>query len=60
MTTRRLHLWVLAWLGACERAPKQVFVTHGERVAADSLRQHIQQELGFRAHAPEHDEVHAV
>ena len=29
---------LLAWLGACEAAPRHVFVTHGEAVPADCLR----------------------
>ncbi len=51
---------LLAWLGGCERAPRQVFVTHGERPAADSLRRRIVEDLGMRARAPEHDGVHGL
>ena len=45
---------LLAWLGACQRPPRQVFVTHGEAVPADALRRAIQDELGYPARVPEH------
>lgn len=48
---------LLRWLGACERPPREVFMTHGEPVAADALRLRIQDDLGFRARAVEHGEV---
>jgi metallo-beta-lactamase family protein len=48
---------LLDWVGACERPPRQVFVTHGEPVAADALRRLIGDELGFRAHVPEYQET---
>ncbi|MDJ0868047.1 MAG: MBL fold metallo-hydrolase [Myxococcota bacterium] len=44
---------LLAWVGACERAPREVFVTHGEPVAADTLRRRLQEQHGVRARAPE-------
>lgn len=44
---------LLAWLAECRRPPKQVFVTHGEPVAADTLRQLTEERLGFPAWAPE-------
>ena len=45
---------LLAWLGACERPPRRVYVIHGEAAAADLLRQRIQQQLGFAAEVAEH------
>jgi metallo-beta-lactamase family protein len=48
---------LLAWLADCERPPRRVFVTHGEPVPADCLRRLVEDELGFRAHAPEYREV---
>lgn len=47
---------LLAWLGACERAPRRVFVTHGEPVPADTLRREIQDTLGHAVHVPEYQE----
>jgi len=48
---------LLAWLARCQRPPKQVYVTHGEPVAADTLRQLTQERLGFPACVPEQDDV---
>lgn len=47
---------LLDWLRPLERAPERVFVTHGEPVAADSLRQKLERELGWRAVVPEQDD----
>jgi metallo-beta-lactamase family protein len=34
--------------------PQQVYITHGEPLASDALRQGIERQLGWRALAPEH------
>jgi metallo-beta-lactamase family protein len=47
---------ILDWLKGFERAPKTTFVTHAEPVAADSLRRHIEEKLGWKVHVPEHGE----
>lgn len=47
---------LLAWLAKLPAAPRRVFVTHGEPVAADSLRQAIEERLGFPARVPEYRE----
>jgi metallo-beta-lactamase family protein len=48
---------LLDWLRPL-RAPRRVFVTHGEPVAADSLRQRLEHELHWSATVPEQgDEV---
>jgi len=44
---------LLDWLGACERPPRQVFVTHGEPVASDTIRQLSEERLGFSACVPD-------
>ncbi|MBS0470640.1 MAG: MBL fold metallo-hydrolase [Proteobacteria bacterium] len=44
---------LMGWLKRAPRAPKQVFVTHGEPLAADTLRRKIVEELGWTATAPE-------
>lgn len=46
----------LAWMKNFRTAPKTTFVTHGESVAADALRQHIERELHWRVYIPEHRE----
>lgn len=45
---------LLQWLGTMPEAPAQVYVVHGEREAADTLRSRIENELGWRALVPEH------
>ena len=48
---------LLDWLARCETPPKQVYVTHGEPVAADTLRQLTEERLGFPASVPDQDDV---
>lgn len=45
---------ILAWLRTAPRAPRSVFVTHGEPDAADALRMSIERKLGWTAHVPEY------
>jgi metallo-beta-lactamase family protein len=45
---------LLAWLKRLPHAPKQVYVTHGEPTAADSLRQAIEEQLRWPCEVPEH------
>ncbi len=44
---------LLRWIGKLPAPPRQVFVTHGEPAAADSLRLAIQDTHGFAASVPE-------
>jgi metallo-beta-lactamase family protein len=49
---------ILGWLRHFKRAPKTVFITHGEPDAADALRRHITEDLGWTCSVPEfRDEV---
>lgn len=48
---------LLAWLGRLPEPPRQVFVTHGEPVAADSLRQAIEERHGWPCSVPELGQV---
>ncbi|WP_233243686.1 MBL fold metallo-hydrolase [Bacterioplanes sanyensis] len=48
------YVEIIDWLKRSECQPKQVFVTHGEASAADSMRLHIQDELGWSAEVPEY------
>lgn len=48
---------VIEWLRSALSEPEGVFVTHGEAVAADTLRRRIQEELRWPARVPEHGEV---
>jgi metallo-beta-lactamase family protein len=45
---------VLQWIRRIKRAPKRVYVVHGEREASDALRWRIHHELGIPAQAVEH------
>ena len=44
---------MLDWLRAANMRPRRVFVTHGEAAAADAMRRHIQDSLGWPAEVPE-------
>ena len=48
---------ITGWLSATKRAPRGVFVTHGEPDAADAMRQHLRDALGWEANVPEHLET---
>ncbi|MBS0571373.1 MAG: MBL fold metallo-hydrolase [Proteobacteria bacterium] len=48
---------ILHWLGGFRRPPRAVFVTHGEPVAADTLRQRIDHGLLWNVSVPEHAQV---
>jgi len=45
---------LLAWIGALPSAPQRVFVTHGEPVAADALRQAIGERHRWPCSVPEY------
>ena len=51
---------LLAWIGALPAPPKRVFLTHGEPVAADSLRQAIEERHGWPSVVPEYRDVVAL
>jgi metallo-beta-lactamase family protein len=51
---------LLRWIGKLPRAPRQVFVTHGEPVAADSLRQAIEEQHRWPCRVPEHLQAFAL
>lgn len=45
---------LLDWIGRLPRAPRRVFATHGEPVAADSLRQTIEEKFGWSCTVPDY------
>jgi metallo-beta-lactamase family protein len=45
---------LLEWIGRLPRAPRRVFATHGEPVAADSLRQAIEEKYGWSCTVPDY------
>jgi len=48
---------MLEWLQNFQVPPKNTFITHGEPVASDALRQQIERRLGWRTHVPDHREI---
>ncbi|MDE2300254.1 MAG: MBL fold metallo-hydrolase, partial [Burkholderiales bacterium] len=48
---------LLAWVGALPAAPQRVFVTHGEPVPADALRQAIEERHRWPCSVPEFRDV---
>ena len=48
---------IIAWLGGFESAPKTTFITHGEPVAADAMRLHIEEELRWKTIVPDYLET---
>jgi metallo-beta-lactamase family protein len=45
---------ILEWLRGFGQAPRRTFVTHGELAAADAMRRHIQDTLGWNVEVPEY------
>jgi metallo-beta-lactamase family protein len=45
---------LLAWVGALPSMPRRIFVTHGEPVAADALRQAVEERHGASCTVPEY------
>ncbi|QQR79932.1 MAG: MBL fold metallo-hydrolase [Deltaproteobacteria bacterium] len=45
---------IMAWLGKFSKAPKKVFITHGEPLASEALRKRIQEELRWNCHIPDY------
>ncbi|MFS8086236.1 MAG: MBL fold metallo-hydrolase RNA specificity domain-containing protein, partial [Acidobacteriota bacterium] len=48
---------ILTWLGAFRRPPQMTYVTHGDPVAADAMRLHVEETLHWRCRVPEHLET---
>lgn len=51
---------ILSWLGNFGRPPRQVFLTHGEAVAADILRHRIEERFGWACRVPGYLETYAL
>lgn len=48
---------ILTWLGGFDRPPQTTFITHGEPVAADAMRHHIEEQLHWRVVVPDYLET---
>ena len=51
------YMEMIDWLKGFESPPKKTFLTHGEPVAADAMRLHIQEQLHWQAVVPEYLET---
>jgi metallo-beta-lactamase family protein len=47
---------MLTWLKRFSTPPSRLFITHGEPVPADTLRQRVEEELGWECSVPEYGE----
>jgi metallo-beta-lactamase family protein len=45
---------IITWLTGIETPPKKTFITHGEPVAADAMRRHIEEQLHWSVEVPEY------
>lgn len=45
---------IIDWLGGIDAPPKRTFITHGEPVAADAMRHHIEEHLHWAVEVPEY------
>lgn len=48
------YVEILQWLKQFKQAPKLTFVTHGESVAADAMRLHIEEQLKWQTCVPDY------
>jgi len=48
------YVEILGWLKHFETPPHQTFITHGEADAADAMRLHIEEDLGWSVSIPEY------
>lgn len=48
---------ILAWLGGFVTPPKKTFIVHGEPIAADAMRIHIEEKLKWRVEIPDYLET---
>jgi metallo-beta-lactamase family protein len=48
---------IIRWMGASAKAPKRVFITHGEPLASEALRKKAEERLGWHCTVPEYRDV---
>lgn len=47
---------IMRWASGFQNPPKKTFVVHGEPDSSDTLRQRLEEQLGWNVHVPEHGE----
>jgi len=48
---------IIDWLKGFESAPRKTFIVHGEPVAADAMRKHVEEQLNWNVLVPEYLET---
>jgi metallo-beta-lactamase family protein len=48
---------IIGWLRNFQKPPRRTFITHGEPVAADTLRLRIEEQLGWETYVPDYMET---
>ena len=48
---------ILQWMSGFKTPPKKTFITHGEPVAADAMRLHIEEDLHWNTYVPDYLET---
>ena len=48
---------LIRWLSHLDSPPRQVFLTHGDEEAAESLAKHIRDQMKWNVSVPEYQEV---
>lgn len=48
---------IITWLRGFESAPKKTFIVHGEPLAADAMRLHVEEQLHWHAEVPDYLET---
>lgn len=48
---------IINWLSALKKPPEKIFITHGDPAAADGLRFHLKDQLGWDSNIPEFNET---
>lgn len=51
------YLEILDWLRGFESVPKRTFITHGEPIAADAMRHHIEEKMHWQTFVPDYLET---
>ncbi|MDP1709216.1 MAG: MBL fold metallo-hydrolase [Gammaproteobacteria bacterium] len=54
------YVEIIDWLRHFDAPPRTTFITHGEPAAADGLRQHIEEQLGWQVVLPDYLETVAL
>lgn len=51
------YLEIIDWLRGFESAPRKTFIIHGEPLAADAMRLHVEEQLHWRTEVPDYLET---